>query len=86
MPLQARTPDQAAAQAARRIAAATRRVNDAKAEGPAEAVAAIRACLLSAVKLNPSGQAPAMIDRIADYALAELRDLYQPSSAREVGR
>lgn len=83
MPLQARTPEQARAQSARRLAAATASINDAKAEGPTATVNAIRKCLLSAAKLNPSGRAPEIINEIADFTLASLRELYLPAANRD---
>lgn len=83
MPLPARTPEQAKAQAARRLTAAADRINDAKRESPTATVNAIRTCLLSAAKLNPSGRAPEIINEIADFTLASLRELYLSAVNRD---
>lgn len=60
--------------AARRLAAATQKVNKAKREGPKATVEAMRASLLSAVKINPS---QTVINEVADYALAKIHELYR---------
>lgn len=65
---------QLSAQSARRLAAATKRIHQAKRLGPKATVEAVRACLLAAVKVNPSRT---ITDEVADHALIKLRELYQ---------
>jgi hypothetical protein len=60
-------------QAARRIAAATVRINEAKRLGPRATIDAVRRCLVSAVRVNPD---PSIVGRYADDALAAIRELY----------
>lgn len=66
-------PGRLSPRGARRLAAATARVNKAKRLGPRATVEAVRACLLSAVKANPSA---AFTDQIADYVLAKIGEMY----------
>jgi hypothetical protein len=66
--------DQIARQAARRVAAATRRITEAKSRGSKDTIEAIRVSLLSAAKIHPH---QTVTDDVADYALARIRELYE---------
>jgi hypothetical protein len=67
-------PGQLSAQAARRLAAATQRINNAKRLGPKATIEAVRVSLLSAVKANPSQTITA---EVADHVLIKLHELYR---------
>jgi hypothetical protein len=64
--------------AARRIATATKRINEAKQHGPEATVNEARACLMSA--LREVGSDRTVMDRYADRALATIRELYGQGS------
>jgi hypothetical protein len=68
------SPELRAAQAARRINAATRRLNKARQAGSWETVEALRAVLLSAVKVAESPQPT--LDEVVAYVLVKLPEMY----------
>lgn len=70
------TTEQQQRQAARRVAAARDRIARAKRLGPKETVEAVRVSLRSAVRLYPL-RAEDLVDDVADYALARIRELYE---------
>lgn len=82
--LRGEPPEQLSPLSARRLAAATRRINKARQVGPKATVDAMRACLLSAVKTNPSSQE--LVDPLIDSVLATVRELYLDADRRWAGR